>query len=122
SGGTPTLRVSLPILGTTQGSVGVPLKYPVIVSGGAPPYSYSTTGWPGTLLPGVNGVPSHLLYAPAAASTTPVSFSVKVTDSLGHTATAGSSFTVSPLNVSPGTLPNGMVGASYSAALTAAGG
>jgi hypothetical protein len=88
--------------------------------GGSPPYSWSAAA--GSLPAGLSLSATGVLSGvPSAAGTT--SFAVTLTDSGGHTASQTFSLTViAPLAITSTTLPNGNVGANYSATLSASGG
>jgi hypothetical protein len=101
-------------------TVGVPYSYVLQVAGGTAPYTW--TNPTGLLPPGlslkangsVTGIPT------TAGSST---FTVQVTDSLGHQASAQLSITVaSALIITTSSLPAGTLGGAYSQSLTAAGG
>jgi len=103
-----------------EGTVGVAYTTSFVAAGGVTPYAWSVVA--GSLPPGlaissstgvVSGVPTQ-----QAIST----FTVQVKDTLGATATAAVSIKVnSPLAIT-NTLPNGTVGVSYAATISASGG
>jgi hypothetical protein len=103
-----------------EGTVGLAYSTSLVAAGGSTPYTWSITA--GTLPAGLSISPSTGLIAgiPTAKGTS--NFTVQVKDSLGATATAAASITInSPLTLT-NTLPNGTVGAAYSATIDAAGG
>ena len=108
-------------------SLQVPFSFPldIFARGGVAPLTWSVT--PGAslppgmlLLPGGNGVPASLGGIP----TTPGAYvySLTATDAANQTATMQVSQAVSPIALTPGTLPPGMVGAPYAATLVPSGG
>ncbi len=102
------------------GTVGVPYSSTITASDGTSPYSCSITG---TLPAGLTLTGCTVSGTPTAAGSSPVT--VKVTDSGSPTQNASSNQTivVAPATlVLTGTLPNGTVGKSYSATITASGG
>ena len=108
-----------------NGTVGVVYSAPLAASGGVPPYSNWTVS-SGTLPTGLtlNSASGVIGGTPTTISSSPVSFSLTVKDSGGSISPAQTlSITiVSPLAITSTSLPNGAVGAAYSAPLTASGG
>jgi hypothetical protein len=129
SGTAPPL-VSYSPIGLFDASVGVPLRENVWeldreVQTGTPPYTWTVAAGsslpPGlAILPGSNGVSSYL----GGTATTPGFYnpSLLVTDASGQSLTISFEFSVSPLALSPGVLPNGTVGVPYSVTLSPSGG
>jgi len=114
---TPT---ALSLGGTlNNGKVGVPYAGQISATGGVSPYSYAGSGLPGGLSlsasGGISGTPTAAGQFTLAAT---------VTDSKGSTASAKFAITIVPadLSIVTATLPNGVVGVAYTAALTASGG
>ena len=100
-----------------NGVVGTPYNSSVVATGGTAPYTYTATG-----------LPDGLSFAAGSVTGTPTTagtFSVTVTATDSAKAQVSHTFTVviapAPLTIG-GTLPNGSVGAAYSATLTATGG
>jgi hypothetical protein len=114
---TPT---ALSLGGTlNNGKVGVPYAGQISATGGVSPYSYAGSGLPGGLSlsasGGISGTPTAAGQFTLAAT---------VTDSKGSTASGKFAITIVPadLSIVTATLPNGVVGVAYTAALTASGG
>jgi hypothetical protein len=106
-----------------NGTVGTPYSATIGVTGGTSPYSCTITS--GTLPAGLTlGAACLVSGTPTTAGTTTVM--VKATDSSNPMqSTSGSqTITINPtsLTLTMGTLPNGMVGAAYSATIGVAGG
>ena len=108
-------------------SVGVPYNtnLDVLLSGGTRPFTWSLSAGsslpPGlTLLPGSNGVGTYLGGMPTVAGETTVSFDI--VDAGGQSLTSLYTVRVSPLALTPDTLPPGRVGVPYQITLTPAGG
>ena len=100
-----------------NGSVGAAYSQTLQATGGSAPYTWSATGLPaGLTLDAATGILSG---TPTVGGTSTIS--VTVTDAAGGTAPASLSLTVGALTITPATLPNGVVGVPYSAALTVAG-
>ena len=121
---TATAQLTINILGLTTttlpaGAATVPYGFAFIATGGTQPYTFSATGLPSTLSVSGGGLLSG---TPTAAAT--LSFTVKVSDSVGVTASAPISLIIKPAPVSIPTvsLPNGAVGTAYSQTLSASGG
>ncbi len=103
-----------------EGTVGVSYSTSLVAAGGSTPYTWSISA--GTLPAGlgISSATGLISGIPTAKGTS--NFTVQVKDSLGATATAAVSITInSPLTLT-NTLPNGSVGALYSATIDAAGG
>ena len=103
----------------SNGKVGVPYVGQISAAGGVSPYSYAGSGLPGGLS----------LSAAGSISGTPTTagqftLSATATDSKGTTASGKFAITIAPADLSIGTasLPDGVVGVAYSAALSASGG
>jgi hypothetical protein len=103
----------------SNGKVGVPYAGQIAATGGVSPYSYAGSGLPGGLT----------LSAAGAITGTPTTvgqftLSATVTDSKGATAGGRFAIIIAPadLSIVTASLPDGVVGAAYSAALTASGG
>lgn len=102
------------------GTVGVAYSVSLQASGGTSPYSWiaSSGSPPAGLSVSRNGLLSGV---PTAAGS--FSFTVQVTDNVGHQATAPLTITVAPaLVITTSTLAGGTVGGTYSQPLTATGG
>src|ERR1700691_2270865 len=102
-------------------TVGVAYSDLLQASGGHAPYTSAVTA--GLPPPGLSlGSNGRLTGTPTAAAG-PDSFTVQVTDNLGHHATEQLSITVAPeLSITTGALPSGTVGAAYAQSLAATGG
>ena len=112
---------ALVITGTLpNGTVGVVYSATITASGGTTPYACSITG---ALPAGLTLTGCTVSGTPTAAGSSPIV--VKVTDSGSPAQNASQNETVvinpAPLTIT-GTLPNGTVGSSYSATITASGG
>ncbi len=109
---------SLPdgILGAAYGAT-------LTASGGTPPYAWTLIS--GGLPPGLALTSATGAISGTPSSTGSFSFSVRVTDSSNPQQSASGSFAIvvnAPLTVTTTSLPNGLVGSGYSAALSASGG
>lgn len=104
------------------GVVGQAYSFPLTVSGGAPPYTWSITT--GALPPGLTiGLNSGLISGtPTAAG--PYFYTVTATDSQGAVATGTYTHVIAPapLVISTTSLPDGTVGTAYASRIAAAGG
>lgn len=103
-----------------NGTVGSPYSSTITATGGTSPYSCSIAG---TLPTGLSLSGCTVAGTPTAIGSTTVN--VKVTDSgsPAQTASANQTILIAPSTlVLTSSLPNGMVGAAYSATITAAGG
>ena len=101
-------------------TVGVPYADLLQASGGTAPYTWTNPAGspPAGVSVSSNGT---LTGIPTAAGSS--SFTVQVTDSLGHQASAQLSITVAPApSITTSALPGGTVGAAYSQSLAATGG
>ncbi|PYR19514.1 MAG: hypothetical protein DMF98_24625, partial [Acidobacteria bacterium] len=121
------LRIGALTTPVSSATVGVPFRLALAdIFGGLAPYTWTlapgSTLPPGlAILPGSNGVSSYLAGVPTMEGFN--LFSFVVTDSAGQSITVASfPLAVSALSLTPDWLPNGIVGATYSATLTAAGG
>jgi large repetitive protein len=107
-----------------QGSASTAYEAQLAATGGTPPYAWSVLAEGGAPPAGVtlNTSTGRLSGTPSAAGS--YSFSVRVTDSAGRTATKAFTMTVVPaLAITTATaLPDGPAGAPYEAQLTATGG
>lgn len=104
-----------------DGQPGVPYRQRVTAGGGASPYTFAVTD--GALPPGLKlGRDGQLSGTPTAEGY--YSFGVTATDARGRTGTNyyGLLIALSPLTISPDSLPNGKVGVDYRQRLTASGG
>ena len=104
------------------GTQGIAYSATLAASGGLPPYTWALTS--GSLPAGLTLGPTGAITGfPASPGT--ASFTVQVTDSQKHTASAGLSITIqpgAPLQVVTSSLPSGPKGQAYYAALAATGG
>ncbi|WP_321475457.1 putative Ig domain-containing protein [uncultured Paludibaculum sp.] len=117
------VAVGLVVSSTTlpNGSVGVVYAQTLTAAGGTLPYTWTLAS--GTLTPGLTlSAAGNLSGVPTAVGTS--TFSVRVTDAAGGSATANYVITIgTALQISSAsTLPNGTLGAIYSAQFTVAGG
>jgi len=125
--GTPPALLTAGLQGLmSDASVGVPYLFPLATQrGGVGPFTYSVA--PGSVLPrgltivsGNGIVPDHLAGVPTTAGVS--TFSLLVSDGSGQTLTGPFAMKVSPLALTPGSIPNGRVGTSYSLSLVPSGG
>jgi hypothetical protein len=118
---TLTIYAALSISPSTlpAGMVGQAYSQTMTATGGASPYTWSTTGLPSPLTIGSSsGVISG---TPTAAFSGTVT--IKVTDNNGFTATITPTLTINAaLSISPTTLATGLVNQAYSQTMTATGG
>ncbi len=117
-----TVISPLSLLGGPQpeGIVGVAYSTSLVASGGVTPYSWSIVA--GALPAGLSISPTTGVISGVPTTMGTSNFTVQVKDSLGAKATAAASITInSPLAIT-NTLPNGTVGVSYSATISATGG
>ena len=120
--GSITVISPLSLLGGRQpdGVVGVAYSTSLVASGGVTPYSWSVIS--GVLPAGLSISPTTGVISGIPTAMGTANFTVQVKDSLGATATAAASITInSPLAIT-NSLPNGTVGAGYSATINASGG
>jgi Putative Ig domain len=113
---------SLTITGTLSGgAVGVAYSGTLSVSGGTSPYTWTVTGLPQGVTESGNMTATITF---SGTPTTPGSYmvSVTVTDSKGHTATYNVTITIATLTVTTTSLPNGIVGTTYTVTLAASNG
>ena len=113
----PALAISTTAL--PSGALNASYSATLAATGGTPPYTWSATGLPAglTLTPGTGAIGG----TPTAAATTSVN--LLVTDSKSVAAAKSLNIVIaSALAVATAVLPNGSVGAPYSATLTQAGG
>ena len=112
---------ALVITGTLpNGTVGVPYSASISASGGTTPYVCSITG---TLPAGLTLTGCTVSGTPTTAGSSPIV--VKVTDagSPAQSASQNETIVINPVPLTiTGSLPNGTVGSSYSATITASGG
>jgi len=101
-------------------TVGVLYSYSLQAAGGTAPYTWANpTGLP----PAGLSVETKGIVAGTPTTAGSASFTVQVTDSLGHQASEQLSITVAPaLSITPSTLPGVTLGGAYSQSLTATGG
>jgi hypothetical protein len=99
--------------------VGAPITQAFSATGGRPPYTFAGTNLPAWLSLSADGM---LQGTPTAVGN--CSFSVRVTDAGGFTTSQEYllQIRVPPLDISPSTLPDGILYRSYSQQLTASGG
>src|SRR5206468_2843558 len=103
-----------------EGTVGIAYTTSFVAAGGVTPYAWSVVA--GSLPPGLTISSSTGVISGVPTLKGTSSFTVQVKDSLGAIATAAVSITInSPLTIT-NTLPNGTVGVSYAATISAAGG
>jgi hypothetical protein len=125
AGAAPLSRVST---GYPHASAGVPYVQGIdaFVRGGTPPLTWSVAS--GELPPGIqlltDGTKTWLGGTSKYASPTPYAFTLSVTDagSPAQSLTIPINLRVSPLAITPGTLPPGRVGVPYSESLVPSGG
>jgi hypothetical protein len=111
-----------------SGQVGTAFSAALVATGGTAPYTWSITS--GALPAGLalNASSGAITGTPtASANATPLTFKVTDSSSPVQSASANLTLTIAPassgaLSITTTTLPNGQVGAAYSATLTAAGG
>jgi large repetitive protein len=117
-----TVSIALLSITTTSlpnGTAGVAYSATLSAAGGTPPYTWSLTA--GSLPPGL------ALSASGTISGTPTtagsySFTIQAADSAGRKASHAFTVSIALLSITTTSLPNGTVGAAYSATLSAAGG
>jgi large repetitive protein len=112
SSGLTVVTTSLP-----NGVVGTPYFTALFASGGTPPYTWVVNGLP----PGITASSAGALSGTPTA-TGSFNVAVTVTDSAGAQASKSFSMVVAGLSITTTSLPNGVVGAAYSATLAATGG
>lgn len=120
-----TLSVLAPVAITTTslpaGTVGDAYTAALAATGGATPYTYAVTA--GTLPAGLTLSTAGVLSGrPTAAGTS--NFSITATGANGEAATAAYTVTIAPLTpltISPASLPNGVVGNAYTSTTIIAG-
>ncbi|HTQ55988.1 MAG TPA: putative Ig domain-containing protein [Bryobacteraceae bacterium] len=112
------LTITTPLL--PAATVGVSYSQTLAATGGSAPYTWSITS--GTLPAGLSlSSAGSITGTPTATGT--ATFTVLVTDSQSHVASATFSITVAPaLSITTTSLPGGNVGGTYSQTLAAAGG
>ncbi len=122
--------VSSPPIGFGDLAVGVPVRDGIFgldqyIETGTPPYTWAVA--PGSSLPpglallaGSNGVSTYLGGTPTTTGF--YNFSLVASDASGQSLPIAFQFSVSPLALSPGVLPNGTVGVPYSLTLSPSGG
>jgi uncharacterized repeat protein (TIGR01451 family) len=113
-----TLSPASPLLGNVGGLINTTF----IANGGTPPYAFTQTG--GSLPSGISLSTAGKLYGtPTSGSSV---FTITVKDAGGCQTNFNYTIVLAnncpPVSVSPSTLPNGAVGASYSQTLSASGG
>ena len=118
--GCPAIRLTPSVL--PNGVLGAAYSQTVTVMGGTPPHTFSVSA--GALPPGlaIDGGTGEIAGTPTAAGT--FNFDVTATDANGCSGTVSYSLTVDcgGLTLSPSVLPDGQVGAAYSATVSASGG
>jgi len=121
SGTSTTLAVTTSSL--PNGQLGVAYSATLAATGGASPYTWSTTS---TLPAGLTLASTGVISGTPTALATSASVSFTVTDSstpaLTQTVSLTITVTASGLTISPSSLPSGHQGTAYSATLTASGG
>ena len=105
-------------------TAGTPYNQPLTVSGGTSPYTWSVTP---TLPPGMILIPTSGIIGGTPTGGGSGSFTFKVTDAAGNSATSQAlAITVgppaSPLTITTTTLPGAFIGTPYSATVAASGG
>ncbi len=111
--------LTLPCSSVTSGDVNVPFTSGVTASGGTTPYTYTIAT--GSLPSGLslNSSTGAITGTPTQAGT----FTIKVTDATGATATSSCTFTINgPLTLPCPTTTSGDVNTAFSSAVTASGG
>jgi hypothetical protein len=139
--GPPVLptSASLPATCTSVGA-GASYNCAITVTGGKAPYSWTVTGLPSGLSYAVSADTTTLTISGAAAAqaihtalpssrhveatsaSTSASVQISITDASGRTASLSFTININALGISSTTLPNGTVGAAYSASVSASGG
>jgi uncharacterized repeat protein (TIGR03803 family) len=118
----PELVVDTTLLPT--GSVGISYSYTLTAMGGTSPYTWSVSA--GTLPAGLTlNTSTGVISGKPTTAVTADAFTVEVTDSASHTATANLTLTVygsTIVRITTTSLPNGTVGTAYSATLAATSG
>jgi len=126
---TYTVRINSALTITTSsplpdGKLGSSYSQTLAASGGTSPYQWSVS--PGTLPPGLslNSTNGTISGTPTSAKT--FTFTIKVADRAGATATKDFSLTIAAsapaLGITTNSLPGGTVGSPYSQSITASGG
>ena len=129
AGGIATSALSItinpaPVVATSSlaaGDVGVVYHQTLGVTGGTLPYTWSILV--GSLPPGLSLGPSTGIISGTPTTAGAYSFTVKVTDSVGGSATKVLSITINAvLTITTASVPNGDIGFAYSKTLTVGGG
>ena len=117
--GAPTVSVDPPTL--PAASAGVAYSQTLTASGGVAPYSFTVNA--GSLPSGLNLTAGGVLSGTPSASGT-FNFTVTASDANGQTGAAAYTLTIAvpTLNLSPGTLPAGTAGSTYTQTLVLSGG
>jgi len=105
-----------------SGMVGTAYSQTLSAAGGTTPYTWSVQS--GSLPAGLSLAAGTGVISGTATTSGTSSFTAKVTDNVGATATKALSIAVSPaaLTITTSSLPNGTAGTAYSQTLTASGG